>query len=67
MNSYVYISAIFIYFFLPDATDVLKKVPGQLEVQNLLNDIHANWNIIGIALEVDSSTLQDIHQISQVT
>ena len=55
------------YFFLSDPTDVLKKVPGQLEVQKLLNNIHAQWKIIGMALEVDSGTLKDIHQISQET
>ena len=48
------------YFFLSDPSDVLKKVPNKLEVLKLLNDIRAHWNMIGIALEVDSGTLECI-------
>ena len=53
------------YFFLSDATDILKKVPRRVEVQNLLNDLRARWKTIGDALEVDSGTLDDIEQSGQ--
>ena len=57
----MFVSLLFLYyFFLSDPTDVLKKVPNKLEVLELLNDLRAQWNMIGIALEVDSGTLDSL-------
>ena len=50
------------YFFLSDVSDVLKKAPSKKEVLKLLNDIRDRWNIIGIALEVQSATLGTLNQ-----
>ena len=47
----------FYYFFL---SDVLKKAPGDAE--GLLNDLRDHWNMIGIALKVDSATLETLKQ-----
>ena len=57
----MFVFLLFLYIsFLSDPTDVLKKVPSNLEVQKLLNDLRANWNMIGIALEIDPGTLESI-------
>ena len=52
---------LFLYcFFLSDVTDVFKNVPDKLKVLDLLANLSASWEIIGIALGVDDNTLDSI-------
>lgn len=55
------VCVLFLYcFFLSDVTDVFKNVPDKLKVLDLLANLSASWEIIGIALGVDDNTLDSI-------
>ena len=47
-------------FFISDPADVLKKAPDKIDVVTLLANLSARWKTIGLALRVDSNTLDGL-------
>ena len=47
-------------FFISDPADVLNKAPDKIDVVTLLANLSARWKTIGLALRVNSNTLDDL-------
>ena len=59
--------AIFIVYILiiSDPADILKKAPDKTDVLTLLANLSARWKTIGLALRVNSDTLDGLSQSLQ--
>ena len=65
MHTFMFQCTWYIYLFFIEIVDILKEIPKEYQLRNLLANISSKWREIGLALGISDNDLDNISTVVQ--